>query len=96
MPKRAVSILAIMVLVGVAGCSGKKPATTYIDASGKPTIIETDREQCTRACNKESVRCNDTMAAQSMPVSGAPEGMFGASADCRNELGNCLKDCKSR
>jgi hypothetical protein len=84
-------------LLVLASCiSGKPPSDSYTDQSGKTTIIESDREQCERACNADYSRCMDTEPAQTNPVDGAPRGMFGASSDCRAALSSCLPDCKSR
>ncbi|MDP9127780.1 MAG: hypothetical protein M3N08_05935 [Pseudomonadota bacterium] len=91
--------LKAAVLLGVvmlAGCmSGVHKADTYTDSSGKTTIIETDRETCVRSCNEEYSRCMDTEPAQTSGVHG-PAGMFGASADCRSSLKQCLPSCNGR
>ena len=88
-------LLTFAALLGLAGCiSGAKPPDTYTDHNGTTTVIETDAEQCRSSCNQDDARCLDTGPAQTSPVNG-PAGMFGASADCRNELSQCLRDCKS-
>ncbi len=91
------TFLMIAVMGMMTGCiSGKPASSTYTDHAGKTTVIESDREQCERACNDSYSRCMDTEPAQNSPVTGAPSGMFGASSDCRSALSDCLPGCKSR
>jgi hypothetical protein len=91
-------IAAMGILVGtLAGCiSGKPPSDTYTDKSGKTSVLESDRELCERACNEEYSRCMETDSARGNSGVNGPAGMFGASAECRNDLGNCLPPCKGR
>ena len=90
-------ILMMMVVGMLTGCiSGTTPTDSYTNKTGKTTLIQSDREQCTRSCNEEYSRCMDTQAARQSPVAGAPDGMFGASSDCRSALKDCLPDCRSR
>lgn len=89
-----VALLAVPML---AGCiSGKPSVEGYTSPGGKTTVIESDREQCVSACNADDSRCMDTQAARTSPVAGSSSGMFGASADCRASLQNCLRGCKGR
>ncbi len=92
MTKTAKAIL-FLTLLSLGGCiSGVKEPDTYTDRTGKTTVIETDREACTRSCNETYSRCMGTEPAQHSGVNG-PAGMFGASADCRSDLKNCLPAC---
>jgi hypothetical protein len=95
MRARVVLILATAGML--AGCiSGRPPADTYTDKSGKTTVIESDREQCERSCNEDYSRCMDSTDAQTNGGINGPAGMFGASSDCRNGLSKCLPGCKAR
>ena len=86
-------LIAVMTLVS---CSGIKPPETYTDKSGTTTVIETDHEMCVHACNEIYSRCMDTSSAQDNSGVNGPRGMFGASADCRNDLKSCLPGCQAR
>lgn len=91
-------VILMMITMGMlVGCiSGRPTPDTYTDKSGKVTIIENDHEQCVRACNDDYARCMDTEPAQQNPVVGSPDGMFGASSDCRDDLHKCLPTCNGR
>jgi len=91
-------IATLVLMVGMlAGCVSGKPATdSYTDKYGKASAVLSDREQCERSCNEEFSRCSETSAARDNSGITGPAGLFGASADCRNDLSSCLKGCKSR
>ena len=84
-----------VVLLLAACISGVKEPDTYTDRAGKTTLIETDRETCTRSCNQDYSRCMDIGPAEVTGANG-PSGMFGASADCRKALKDCLPTCEGR
>jgi hypothetical protein len=92
--------IPLMIMVGMlSGCiSGVKPPDTYVGQDGKTTIIESDKEMCQRACNEDYSRCMESRSAgdNNSGITGAPSGMFGASADCRNDLQKCLPPCKAQ
>jgi hypothetical protein len=90
--------ILIIVLMGMlAGCASSASKTdTYTDRNGDKIPIGSDRELCTRSCNDEDARCMDTDVSIRNGGVNEPTGMFGASADCRETLSNCLKECKSR
>ncbi|MGE3624329.1 MAG: hypothetical protein AB7H77_10730 [Bdellovibrionales bacterium] len=95
---RRTSKLAAVLLMGfLAACiSGRPEQDSYTSTStGETMLIQSDREMCESACNSEYSRCMDTHAA-SQPIPGMPQGMFGATGECRDELANCLPGCKSR
>ena len=80
----------------VGGCiSGTKTPDTYTSKAGTTTVIGSDHETCLRSCNQDYSRCMDTQPAHNSGVNG-PSGMFGASADCRNDLKKCLPSCEGR
>lgn len=90
-------LMIAIVGMGLAACvSGKQPADTYIDKTGKTSVIESDREQCERACNQEYSRCMDSTDARSNGGINGPQGMFGASSECNGDLKSCLPACRSR
>jgi len=91
---RVISFLGLLALT--ACISGVKEPDTYTDRTGKTTVIESDHEMCVRACNEEYARCMDTRSAQDNSGVNGPAGMFGASADCRNDLQSCLPSCQAR
>ena len=96
--QNTIKIIPMILIVGMlSGCiSGRPPADTYTDQNGKTTRIESDREMCERSCNEAYLRCMDSSAAgDNSGLVDAPRGMFGASADCRNDLQKCLPPCKS-
>jgi hypothetical protein len=81
----------------LSGCiSGRPKDDTYTDMSGKTTIIQSDRDMCTQSCNDDYSRCMETDDAQDNGSVNGPKGMFGASAECRTSLKNCLPGCKTR
>jgi hypothetical protein len=89
------SILMILVVGMLSACvSGRKPPETYIDQSGKATVIESDAEMCKRSCNEDYSSCMDTHAASTNEGANLPSGMFGASGQCRTSLQSCLRTCK--
>lgn len=90
------SILAIATLGMLSACvSGVKPPESYVDKGGRITVIESDREMCRRSCNESYSRCMDSRAAgeNNSGVKG-PSGLYGASAECRGSLKECLASCK--
>ena len=89
-------ILFMTGVLALVSCSGVKSPETYTDKSGNTTVIETDHEMCVHACNETYSRCMDTSSAQDNSGVNGPRGMFGAGADCRNDLKNCLPGCQSR
>lgn len=97
MPRHTRLLATAAVILGLAACvSGRPPVETAIDGNGRTTYIESDSEQCKRACNEDNARCMDTRSANSNPVAGAPSDMFGASSQCREALKSCMKGCKGR
>lgn len=86
----------ILLLIGVgmvAGCvSGKKTPDTYTAGTGSTVRIESSREQCTTACNRNYDTCMDSYGAQNSGVN-MPSGMTGASAECRSSLSACTLRC---
>ncbi len=92
---RLLMLLAVGALLS-ACVSGTRPADTYVGANGQTTRIESDREQCDRACNQDYARCMDSSAASTNNGINGPSGVFGASGDCRKALRSCLPTCKSR
>ena len=89
--------IPMMIVLGMlSACASSHSASeTYVDSVGNRTRIETDREQCIRSCNASDSTCMDSYAARNTGVNG-PSGMFGASAECRNNLKDCLSSCKGR
>jgi len=86
----------MIVIVGLfTSCAGPPPPDTYTDRFGKTTVIQSDREQCVSSCNETYSVCMESYEARNSGVNG-PTGMFGASADCRDDLKNCLPQCQSR
>jgi hypothetical protein len=94
---RLILVCAAVTLLLLTACvSGTKPQSSYTSpTTGKTTVIESDREMCTSSCNADYNRCMDSQAA-SQGIPGTPSGMFGASAECRSELSDCLPGCKGR
>jgi len=93
--RRSFVVLAFAAIL-LSGCISGQPKTdSYTDSKGKTTLIESDSEMCTHSCNDDYDRCMETApASQNLP--GEPSGMFGASADCKNDLRRCLRGCKSQ
>lgn len=87
--------LALMFLGVLSACSGIPPSDVYHDSTGKDVTINSDKEQCVHSCNDTYSVCMESYAAQNSGVNG-PAGMFGGSADCRNNLQDCLPGCKAR
>lgn len=86
-----------LLIVALAACSGaSKKSYRYTSESGAVTVLDTDRESCTRSCNADFDRCSSTSAAESKVGRGSMTGVFGAQADCKNEIKACLSRCKSR
>lgn len=55
------SILVVLVVGILSACvSGIKPSDTYVGTDGQTTVIESDSESCTRACNDSYSRCMDS------------------------------------
>ncbi|HUY69314.1 MAG TPA: hypothetical protein VMV79_08445 [Alphaproteobacteria bacterium] len=87
----------------LAACvSGQPPDDTYTSpTTGKTTVIQSDREMCVNSCNDDYTRCMDASpASQNLPgvpssTPGMRSGIFGASADCKSELRDCLPQCES-
>jgi hypothetical protein len=93
---RAKTAFLFVALLSLSACiSGVKSPDTYTDRAGNTTIIQTDHEQCERACNETYSRCMDTEPAQTNAFR-MPSGMVGASVDCRNDLQSCLPGCQGR
>jgi len=91
-------IIPLILITGMlsACVSGVKAPDTYVGQDGKVTIIESDREMCQRACNQDYSRCMDSSAASRNDGIDSAPGIFGASADCRNDLQKCLPTCKAQ
>lgn len=91
---KAVRTVLVLGMLALGGCiSGAKPPDTYTDSTGKTTLIETDRETCIRSCNEAYSRCMETEPAQNNSGLRQDPSMFGAKADCRNDLQSCLPPC---
>lgn len=85
----------ILVLGMLSACvSGKKPPETYVGIDGKSVIIENDEETCLRSCNDTYSRCMDSSFTETNDGYNGPSGVFGASAECRSDLQQCLRICK--
>lgn len=81
----------------LSGCiSGRPKSETYTDSAGKTTIIQSDKDMCNQSCNDDYSRCMETDDARDNGGVNGPKGMFGASAECRSALKDCLPTCKSR
>lgn len=95
-------LLLVGVVVLISGCiSGVREPDSYVSSTGEKTLIESDRESCTRSCNSDYSRCMDTGSAQDSGFGSSsgvigPKDMFGASADCRRDLKSCLSGCGAR
>jgi hypothetical protein len=90
-------ILTLAAVGMLAGCVSGRPATdTYTDKSGKTSVIESDKEQCERACDLQYTRCAETGAARSNGGIIGPSGTYGASAECNGDLSACMLSCKAR
>lgn len=88
-------ILMIMVVGMLSGCiSGKPPSDTYVDRTGKASVIESDRQQCERSCNQQYSRCGETAAARNNGGINGPS-IYGASGECRSDLSACMVGCKA-
>jgi len=96
--KRFLTLTLVGTLAGIlsACISGVKPPDTYTGQDGKTTIIESDREMCARSCNDTYSRCMDSRAATDNGGINGPSGVYGASAECRTDLQNCLPGCKAQ
>ena len=86
-----------LLLCAVSACSGasKKPET-YVNDAGAVTVLDNDRESCTRSCNADFDRCSGTSAAESKVGRGQMTGIFGAQADCKADMKACLSRCRAR
>jgi hypothetical protein len=90
------AVLGVVCVMLSACISGVKPADTYTDSAGKTTVFETGRESCTSSCNEDESKCMESDSAQDNSGINGPRGMFGASAECRNDLKSCLASCKAQ
>jgi len=89
--------LMILIVGGLlSSCAGQPPADTYTDHAGKTTVIQSDKEQCVSSCNETYNVCMESFSARDNGGVNGPSGMFGAGADCRDDLKNCLPGCQSR
>jgi hypothetical protein len=88
--------LMIVIMGALSSCSGQPPSDTYTDHSGKTTVIQSDKEQCISSCNETYNVCMESFDARDNGGVIGPKGMFGASAECRNDLKDCLPQCQSR
>lgn len=90
-------VFLFVVLVALAGCSsGRTKTDTYTSSTGAVTVIESDREACINSCNSEYSRCGDSDAARRGAGGDIPSDMFGAKAECKDALKDCLPRCKGR
>ncbi|HEU0118609.1 MAG TPA: hypothetical protein VFR09_08245 [Alphaproteobacteria bacterium] len=89
-------LVVLLVTVALAGCAGHPKQDSYTSSNGTTTLIESDKDMCVHACNDDYERCMDQTPAENNEGVHGPAGMFGASADCRNDLHNCLPTCKGR
>ncbi|MDD2325297.1 MAG: hypothetical protein PHW63_04750 [Alphaproteobacteria bacterium] len=95
--KRVKALSLCLMLVALTACSGaSKKADTYTNDAGAVTILDNDREACTRSCNAEFDRCSGTAAAESRVGRGQMTGIFGAQADCKDDMKACLSRCRAR
>jgi len=94
---RIVQSAALMLLVVMTACVSGRPAQDSYTSptTGKTTVIESDREMCNSSCDADYTRCMEAEPAEK-GIPGTPPGMFGAAAECRDELSSCLPGCKSR
>jgi len=92
---RALSLCAALVLVAACTAAPKK-SDTYTSGAGAITVLENDQEACSRSCNVDFDRCNSTSAAEAQVGRGQMTGVFGAQADCKDDMKSCLRRCKSR
>lgn len=83
------SLLSAALLFTLAACAAPQRADTTASA------LDTDRQSCVKACNAAYERCGDTNAAR-RTSSDIPPDLFGARADCKSSLRNCLPRCKGR
>jgi len=92
---KALSLCALGVVL--VGCTAAPKRTdSYVSSSGAVTMIENDKESCMHSCNAEFDRCGDTTAAQTQVGRGQLTGVFGAQADCKDDMRACLARCKTR
>jgi hypothetical protein len=90
------AMTAIAFVLSLSACiSGTHPPDSYTDSSGKTTVFQTSKESCTSSCNEDNSKCMESDAARSSGVN-APAGMFGASAECHNDLKSCLNSCRAQ
>ncbi len=94
-------VKALFLFVGsfvfLSACTpASRNADTYTSTAGTTIFLESDRGACINACNTEFDRCSDMTAAQKPVGRGQMTGIFGAEADCKASLRNCLKECRAR
>ena len=90
------NILMIGFVGMLAACAAPHPVDSYTSpTTGVTEKIQSNKEQCIAACNETYSSCMDSRAAQYSGVNG-PSGMFGASAECKDDLRDCLPGCKAR
>lgn len=88
--------LLVSVLALTACAAPRSSSDSYISrTTGLETPIETNRESCIRRCNGEFDRCGDQESTRRV-ADPFPKDLFGAAADCRATLRNCLNACKGR
>lgn len=94
LPTKICLLAAMLVL---SACAAPHSSTdSYISrTTGIETPIETNREACIRRCNGEFDRCGDKESTR-RAADPFPRDLFGAAADCRATLRNCLNACKGR
>jgi hypothetical protein len=84
-------------LTATAACTAApKKIDTYTSGSGAVMTLENDAESCKRSCDNDFDRCSDTSAAQAQVGRGQMTGVFGAGADCKDDMKACLARCKGR
>ena len=91
------ALFLFALVVSVSACSGaSRRSESYTSPSGGTMLLDNDREACVRSCDSEYDRCNSTRAAESKVGRGSMTGIFGAQADCKDDMKACLSRCKER
>ncbi len=90
------ALLLIAGIISLSACSGAPRSDSYTSRIGAATTLDSDRESCMRTCNADYVRCADTDAARRNIGGNEAADLFGAAANCKQTLKNCLPRCKGR
>ena len=90
-------LIGVLLSLTLAACEAPRQTSTYTSpTTGVTTSIESDRESCLSRCNKNFDRCGDQESVRRPSDPYGPRDLFGAGADCRQTLGNCMNSCKGR